>query len=350
LPAAIPKGENSAALADWVETTLVNGTDKAMNFVRIGRLLKGEASEAAEQELQEGVVVEVDDGAEEDIDLAELGTEAEVERDARLDLLASEVKLRARLGANVYPFRLEGDRILKVDACGEAAYLLLLALSSPYASYRGDRRANEVEVAFDHVALAAMRRYLGRNADGLRFAKNSADSADPVSRPMLFSEAIEWLRGKLDVRSGNRQPDDDETEAPHWEWEGENPRPVLNTYNDGGVDLVVWWKFDDLRLGFPAMLIQCTVQLNWEDKLEDIPIELWRSWIDFSMVPPQRALVIPFSEDPKNSQWEDRSLRAGVVIDRVRLLELLSELDCETLTDLVDATAAEWATQELATV
>jgi hypothetical protein len=62
--------------------------------------------------------------------------------------------------------------------------------------------------------------------------------------------------------------------------------------------------------------------MSWEQKVKDISVEQWEKWIDFSMVPPQRALVIPFSEDPRDKHWEDRSLRAGVVIDRLRLLEL----------------------------
>ena len=69
---AIPQGENSAALADWVETMLANGDANAINFVRIARLLKGEATELAELELRE-------DGeeAESDLDLTMLGTEGE---------------------------------------------------------------------------------------------------------------------------------------------------------------------------------------------------------------------------------------------------------------------------------
>jgi hypothetical protein len=99
-----------------------------------------------------------------------------------------------------------------------------------------------------------------------------------------------------------------------------------------------------------VLLVQCTVQLTWERKVKDISVEQWEKWIDFSMVPPQRALVIPFSEDPRDKHWEDRSLRAGVVIDRLRLLELLSELDCDHINGLVDEEASEWATKELATV
>jgi len=342
---AIPQGENSAALADWVETMLANGDANAINFVRIARLLKGEATELAELELRE-------DGeeAESDLDLTMLGTEGEAERDQRLDLLKQEVERRARAGEKIYPFRIEEERAVKVDVCGEAVYMLLLVLSSPSAPYRAAREAHKAEPAFDRIALAAMKKYLGREADGVRFARSSSEKDGEGTRPKLFSEAVEWLRDHLEARSGLVEPDDEDGETPHWEWEGENPAPVLNTYKDAGVDLVVWSDFGDDRAGFPVLLVQCTVQLTWENKLEEIPLKLWERWINFSMVPPQTALVIPFSEDPQSDHWEDRCLRAGVVIDRVRLLVLLNELECDELEELILPDEIQWARAELAAI
>jgi hypothetical protein len=354
LPLPIPKGQNSAALADWVEATLINGSTDALSEVRIARLLKGEASEVAEEELRAELSAFEGNGddeeTEEDIELSQLGVEAEAERDVRLELLTEEIELRAQLGQNVYPFRVRGDRVVQVDVYGENAYFFLLALSSKDAAYRHDRRTHEVEAAFDLLALEAMRRYLGHEAEGVRFSKMSSDADDSTTRPKLFSEAIEWLRNLLDLREGHKKPLDEELDR-HWEWEDESdPRPALNTYQDGGVDLVVWWKFKDGRRGFPVLLVQCTVQLTWERKLGDIPIKLWEQWINFSMVPPQTALVIPFSEDPEDERWDDRSLRAGIVVDRVRLLELLDELDSAALRGLVDASTVEWAVRELKTI
>jgi predicted HTH domain antitoxin len=350
---AIPQGEDSAALADWVEISVISGEREAISFGRIGRLLKGEASELADQELREetGATEEELEADELEVDLGGLGQEAENVRDQRIEFLEAEIERRARLGPRLYPFRIESERVKKVSVCGEQVYLMLLVLGSPYASYRAERRAHQCERAFDAVALTAMTKYLGREADGVRFARNSADPEDPQStRPRLFSEAIEWLRDRLDARSGQCAPSDDDGHQPHWEWRATNPAPVLNTYKDAGVDLVVWSGFGDNRPGFPVVLAQCTVQLNWEDKLEEISLRLWQRWINFSMVPPQTALVIPFGEDPRSEHWEDRCLRAGIVIDRLRLLELLSELECEELEALVSAETREWVARELATI
>ncbi len=345
----IPPGQNSAALADWAETVLAVGSGDGLSHVRIDRLLKGEGSVAADAEFSEDKEKTAPEGAgaEVDVDLEMLGSEAEAERDVRLELLVEQVKLRTTVGERIYPFRAEDDRISRTSSCGEDIYFLLLVLSSADAAFRGDRRAHEVEGAFDQLALEAMRRFIGRGADGVRFARSTDDSGDDASRPGLFSEAIQWLRDQLDVR-GRVEPTDQPDEKRHWEWH--ESYPVPNSYNDGGVDLVVWWRFKDDRQGFPVALVQCTVQISWERKLEDIPLVLWERWIDFSMVPPQRALVIPFSGDPSDGLWRERSLRAGVVIDRVRLLELLNELDCETLASLVGSETSEWVSRELATI
>jgi hypothetical protein len=348
---AIPEGEKSGLLADWAEISLLTDKADALSEARLTRLLRAEASAAAEEELQGDPTDSVSAADPREIELSLQGDEAEFERDIRVELILQEIELRARLGQHVYPFRVEEDRIVQVDSCGEPAYRLLLALGSANAAYRAAGTAHEVEESFDGLALEAMRRYLGREAQGLKFSKRSSDPDDPTARPKLFTQAIDWLRDQLDLRAGLKRPVDEPVEERHWEWDGrQDQRPILNTYQDGGVDLVVWWKFKDGRPGFPVLLVQCTVQLTWERKLKDISVEQWEKWIDFSMVPPQRALVIPFSEDPRDKHWEDRSLRAGVVIDRLRLLELLSELDCDRVKELIDEQAADWASRELTTI
>jgi hypothetical protein len=110
----------------------------------------------------------------------------------------------------------------------------------------------------------------------------------------------------------------------------------------------VWWRFGDERPGAPVLLAQCTVQLAWEEKLSDIKLSLWEKWIDFATVPPQRALVIPFAVNRTSHTWGDHTVTAGVIVDRMRLIELLDELDAEALKSLVDEEASQWVDRELA--
>ena len=209
---------------------------------------------------------------------------------------------------------------------------------------------SEVESAFDRLALAALRQYLGRGAKGLRFAKNAHDPDDNATRPKKFREAIAWLREELKLGVGRRTPPDDEL-VEHWEDEGQaqqDGRKILNSYEDGGVDVVVWWRFGDQRAGSPVLLAQCTVQLEWGEKVSDIDVKLWDKWIDFATVPPQTALVIPFAVNRSSDTWNDRTVTAGVIIDRHRLLELLNELDDEALEAMPDEETRAWVAKELA--
>jgi hypothetical protein len=67
-------------------------------------------------------------------------------------------------------------------------------------------------------------------------------------------------------------------------------------------------------------------------------------------VPPQTALVIPFAVSRSLEQWANRTITAGVIIDRLRLLELLNELPDDELDQFPDAAAREWVKAELASL
>jgi hypothetical protein len=348
----MPAGDDISVLTDWVELRVAGGgTD--VPLAQLDRLLRAEGTELAEEELAS------DDGAAESPGEIEVQLEPEsaaaAEVDIRVEQVRSEISDRALIAQRLYPFTVRDDRVQRREACGEDVYLLLLVLGTRGLPYRLERRANEVEETYDLISLAALKRFLGRNATGVRFARTatSEDETDQEAtrRPKGFAAAIGWLRGMLDAVPGVR-PESAESEpdtVPHWEDET-TPAPgrvPLTSYNDAGVDVVVWWRFADQRAGFPVLLAQCTVQLAWEDKLDDIKLVLWEKWIDFDTVPPQRALVIPFADRRDHPLWQDRTSRAGVILDRVRLIELLGELDCDELEALTDHRTRNWTAAEL---
>lgn len=350
----MPLGDDISALTDWVELRVSAIDTAGMPLTKLDRLLKAEGSELADEELDPP---ESDEGLEVVLTTADA---AAAEADVRVELVRQEVIERAGSGTRVYPFTVDAERVQPRDVCGSDVYRLLLVLSSSHLPYRSERRTHEVEEAFDYIAMAALRRFLGRQATGLRFARTAqqddaetdAADPDPWRRPTGFAEAIEWLRDWLDAGQGVRSPPPEAEIQTHWEDEGEDDPPplgrdALSSYNDAGVDVVVWWRFADGRRGFPVLLAQCTVQLSWESKVHDIDIDLWRAWIDFDTVPPQRALVIPFADRRDHPQWPDRTLKAGVILDRVRLLELLDELECDELGGLIDDRSRGWTQTEL---
>jgi hypothetical protein len=351
----MPTGDDISALTDWVELRISSADTAGIALARLDRLLKAEGTDLAAEELGESE----EDDVELELTLDERDAAAG-EVDVRVEMIRQEVLERARVGARVYPFTADGERVRPRGACGADTYRLLLVLSASELPYRSERRAHEVEEAFDHIAMAALRRFLGRDATGVRFARTAregdaqadTESLDPQLRPIGFVEAIAWLRNWLDAGRGRREVPVDVAVVQHWEDEEQDEPPPLgraplSSYNDAGVDVVVWWKFSDGRRGFPVLLAQCTVQLAWERKLSDISLDLWRGWIDFDTVPPQRALVIPFADRRDHPQWPDRTLEAGIILDRIRLLELLDELQCEELEALIDDRVRSWTQAEL---
>ena len=346
MPLEVPTSRDAATLADWAELLVLGTEGNRVSTTRLRRLLRGEGTEQADEEmgLDEGLD-ELD--AEVELPLIQAGRDA---RDVDVEQLLDEIALRLALGPNVYPFERKSELVVRRSAPGENAYLLLLTLSWEDAPCRGERRLHEVEAAYDALVLEALRRYLGRNARGVRFARNAHDPNDNETRPKKFREAIRWLREQLSLGAGRRQPPDQERVG-HWEDEGrqdEDGRTPLNSYKDGGVDVVIWWRFGDERPGAPVLLAQCTVQLAWEEKVSDIKLSLWEKWIDFSTVPPQRALVIPFAVNRASHTWGDHTVTAGVIVDRLRLIELLNELDVLELKALVDEDTSQWVCRELA--
>lgn len=365
----MPPGDDVSALADWIEIRIAaDGGD--LPLARLRRLLRNEGTELADEEMQDDEREDVvEPGGQRPVDGEALEVElpvapaADPDLELRIEEVRAEIEQRMATGTKIYPFSVTRDRIEpRADVCGKDVYLLLLVLGSEQLPFRPQRRAHQVEEVYDLVALAAVERFLGRGAKGVRFARTARaeeqDTPDAGRRPTSFPAAIAWLRDHLDLGAGVRAPDasslaDEPDDCTHWE-DGELPgaeplgRPPLTSYNDAGVDVVVWWRFADGRAGFPVLMAQCTVQLAWQDKLDDIKLVLWEKWIDFDTVPPQRALVIPFATPRDHPQWRDRTTRAGTIIDRIRLVELLDELGCEELEALIDDTTRQWTAAELA--
>ena len=91
---------------------------------------------------------------------------------------------------------------------------------------------------------------------------------------------------------------------------------------DGGVDVVVWHPFRDGRSGFVVILCQCTVAKDWTHKAKDIVDGKWTGWIDFGL-PPVTAIAVPFAVPSTFDRWDELRRTVTIVLDRVRLLELI---------------------------
>lgn len=220
----------------------------------------------------------------------------EGELEADIDVLLGEVARRHRIAPDTYPFHETSIGLSRKPGADEAAYEFLLWLSvSP--RYRQDRRFAEVDGLFDELVKHALPEYLGGSARAVRFAHPSSDG-----RPPGFREAVAWLAGLLKLNPGPAEP---------------RPRR-----KDGGVDVVAWRPFRDGRTGFIVILCQCTAQQDWPPKCKDIVVGQWRGWIDFGLNP-LTALAIPFAVPPGFDRWDELRRTVNIILDRLRLCELV---------------------------
>ena len=216
--------------------------------------------------------------------------------DFHVDLLLSEVERRKERAEATYPFHWTGTGLSRASVVDEAPYEFLLWLAvSPV--YREEKRFDEIDELFDRLVKHALVVYLGPNARGIRFGFPSSDG-----RPSGFPEAVKWLANILGLQPGSGVP-----------------RPQGK---DGGVDVVVWHPFRDGRSGFVVILGQCTVANNWTPKAKDIVPEIWKGWIDFGREP-LTALAVPFALPPAFDRWDEVRRTVNIILDRMRLVELI---------------------------
>jgi len=240
---------------------------------------------------------------------------------AELDQLFAEVRRRASSAPAIYPFVDQGDEILFDRSIDSRAYLALLVMSIDSAPYRVEDRFNEINPDFELLTREAMTAYAGPGAKGLRFGWPNDDG-----RPQYLGDAVEWLANRLGLAVGVVHDEVDSTDK------------------DGGIDVVAWKPFMDGSPSFSVWLVQCTVQATYERKPADVVPEKWVAWIRFGRQP-EIVLSVPQAIPLDAKIRDDLKYRANVVLDRIRLCELLNNVSDlsqhEEWAHLLDWTNAE---------
>ena len=215
---------------------------------------------------------------------------------AQLSLARRVMQRRGGVLKSAYPFETNEFAVRGRSEAIESHYATLLLLTPGGVARQIITRdtTEEMEVLFERVTERAAGNLWGSEGRALRFGWPS-----DVGRPQGFNDAIEWLAKKIGVKPGAGY------------------RPPLR--KDGGVDVVAWRPFPDLRGGVPLVLVQCTLQSDIVPKASDVDTRVWASWlaIDFD---PITALAVP-QTIPDGVLWDQLSLR-GMVLDRLRLAGL----------------------------
>lgn len=203
------------------------------------------------------------------------------------------------LGAN-YPFLVDEEYIVTRKSVADSVYLQLLCLT-PGAGVSAVSEVWNVEKAsklFEDIVENALDSFFGLNTKTVNFGFPSRSG-----RPADFPAAVDWLSKKTNIRLGSAY------------------RPPRK--KDGGVDLFVWKSFSDNKPGIPIMLVQCTIKDDFINKIGDIDIRLWSSWLS-SDIEPLVALAIPGVVN-KDDQWREITTR-GILLDRLRLVESCADI------------------------
>ena len=112
--------------------------------------------------------------------------------------------------------------------------------------------------------------------------------------------------------------------------------------------MVLWRPFRaDERAGGLFILAQCTFRRDWHRKGRDIAIDTWRSWIAFPK-DPITALAVPFSLSDDDQRRPEIETEVWLVLDRMRICELLCAVDPADLAGLVDLGLADWLVAQVA--
>lgn len=207
---------------------------------------------------------------------------------------------RSQILGSSYPFLVDDTFIVTKKSVDDSVYIQLLFLTSGGGVSTAGAVWNleKASKLFEDIVENALKTFFGQNTKTVNFGFPSRSG-----RPPEFPAAVEWLSKKTNIRLGNAY------------------RPPRK--KDGGVDLFVWKSFSDNKPGIPVMLVQCTIKDDFINKIGDIDIKLWSSWLS-SDIEPLVALAVPGVVN-KDEIWSELTTR-GILLDRLRLAETSSDI------------------------
>lgn len=109
-------------------------------------------------------------------------------------------------------------------------------------------------------------------------------------------------------------------------------KPPPSSDKDLKMDIVAWRTFGDSRGGYVHLVGQCATGADWELKLDELNLDVISDYLNWT-VRPLRFFATPHVVAAQHLRRISK--RAGVVLDRPRLLEL------ESTAQLTDATKQE---------
>jgi len=204
---------------------------------------------------------------------------------------------KSALGAS-YPIRIENLRLLRLTAWRQSpaySFCLLLSYADRYGRWAKGFGPDFTEqgLLFEEITAQALR----QEFDGWSIHSTGWSRAQAAKLEAI----VEEVRIHLGEEAGKPER-----------------FPRFKAAKDAGLDIVLSRPFSDNRVGFPLYLVQCASGAKWEGKRNEPNLNIWRTLIDFAVVP-KKALAIPFAL-PDREFWVSCRHMDGMIIDRMRLL------------------------------
>jgi hypothetical protein len=217
--------------------------------------------------------------------------------------IASEILRRKSILGDAYPFLIDKNTIRYTES-EQLVYEFCLAVSvSPSLS---EAPYNELPEAFERLVSDIVISWSGPGSDGVRTGwPRRGSSGERASFRETF-EVIGRATSECIWRPNHSLPD--------------NPDPV--NVKDEGVDVVVWKRLGDKRIGSLFMIGQCACGNDFDTKYADCSVERLSKWFH----PFSYAKVVRFFATPRHIGNDTLLMemcgQAGITFDRARLTTL----------------------------
>jgi len=256
------------------------------------------------------------------------GVDQSIDADEKYESIATDtfrqLQYRHDTFADAYPFDLKdsGTTLDKLELTpNRRVYLALLLASSSRWFEQSDQ--SKIRQNFETLTLEAAQVWL---ADGFEVQLFGTSASPGATFSGSFGNRVEKLASILGLPTTQRF------------------NPSQHNVGDGGLDVVAWPKgtigtgADDLRI-----FIQAATGLNFLTKQTDMQHDKWRNWIEFHGRAAE-VLSIPYCFRNSDGSWCDDQLLTTTLLDRVRLVPMLSEVVTPgLLNELLDAALDELA-------
>ncbi len=278
--------------ADFVELSCLVHPDRLLSKSELHRKIVEDA--------------DIDDHNDYEEISADVATSHDIQN-LRIDEWFRHLGYREAVLGKAYPFELcEDEAVLKVKSslCEHNRLYIYLLLASSLA-YVGNSASHVITDSFEALSAIALSKYLGERAVVRIFGKGTR---------------TEYRGNKLSKLTDLANDIGENVKAPVDEFDP-------NDTGDEGLDIVAWFPTTDRNPGRLLLFGQCSCGDDWESKQGSSSYDKWRGLLTFSVAPTNALFVPYFFRNSAGSWYRQRQLHNSLMFDRLRFMNLLSEVE-----------------------